>query len=971
MIQETWKRSMIFFLSLCVLTFSLGILPAIAKDGAVAEPSVAIPPPEPVLHQFNLVAGWNLISLPFATDPSPLVVFAELPKPWFLAEYDAVEHVYHPYTQISLRPGVGYWLRVPEAVNFTLQGAAVTVRNACALLEGWNLVGYPFPGEISWDDAAKVQVERGGQIYSLQQAFDAGILAGDIYSWREDRYFSVKNELRQFTPGYGYWVKLNGFPTMDGIAAGSANLVFEPGGSESDIASKDLQVAYTGVKRGAASWATKTACGWVMSLLMGNKGQGAAVLEQLKQMEQQLQDIQASLARIEDDFTQLFAQLKQMQAKIIDTILNAQVKDYINTIDTHYTTFAPEGLVYYTQGKTPTTPGIQEKVAQFCANVTGDWDIPNCINGIHLAIAPKDGSDGLLDSWLSANILTNTATWIFQPQRLMDYYLAYESYFAGLLFYEYRGIQIYTEALNQRDPSGQDAREYLDKSYSPNLSAEVDRFLIGAARLVAYSATPTTNPRVPLFQGGQDVLSRAQFFAIQTRDEATFGIRAALLTTADALKPTGNPTPLVNLKNPGKASSFYWNPSSSGIQGSTVNALAIDLRNSQILYTGIRGYGLCKSTDAGASWNASSSGLTSYNVNCILIDTSPLDALYAGTDGGGICKSTDGGASWNASSSGLTNSDALCLVFGSTPRTLYAGTRGSAVFRSTDGGANWEPWSNGLTRNVVLCLASYIPPHHGSEVVDPTLYAGTLYGGVFKSTNGGGNWSEINNGLTGTLVSDIAIDPSNSQILYAATDAGAFKSTNGGGNWSEINNGITSFPIQSIAIDPSNARILYAGSKYGGVFRSIDGGNNWETMNQGLAGYALLIGKLAIDPSSPRILYAGTDGGVLKASDKKQVHATILRVPNGPAYRLEDSTPGPNPDSLLTSSTDWLLLLANFGEASLRNLGNGWTVQLVDNALPAPPSPAFPVSTYDDGYHLVTTGTILYGLGFGWAGGPH
>ncbi|MEI6310382.1 MAG: hypothetical protein WCP58_12165, partial [bacterium] len=179
-----------------------------------------------------------------------------------------------------------------------------------------------------------------------------------------------------------------------------------------------------------------------------------------------------------------------------------------------------------------------------------------------LALIPPGGSDGLLDSWLAANILTNTATWIFQPQRLMDYYLAYESYFAGLLFYEYRGIQIYTEALNQRDPTGQDAQDYLNDSYTPNLNAEVDRFLIGAARLVAYSANLTaTSATDPLFLGGQDVLSRAQFFAIQTRDEGMYGIRTAILTTADALKPTGNPTPMVNLANSSKA--LTWSSSAT------------------------------------------------------------------------------------------------------------------------------------------------------------------------------------------------------------------------------------------------------------------------------------------------------------------------------------------------------------------------------------------------------------------------
>ncbi|MCX5970499.1 MAG: hypothetical protein NTV14_03210, partial [Coprothermobacterota bacterium] len=660
MIKETWKRRLIFVLMLCVLTFSLGPPLAIAEDGAVADPGVSMPLPEPILHQFHLVAGWNLISLPFVTDPSPLVVFAELPKPWFLAEYDPVEHSYHPYTQVSLRPGVGYWLRVPEAVNFTLQGTSVTLRNAYPLVEGWNLVGYPFPVEVSWDDATKAKVERGGHTYSLQQAFDAGILSADIYSWRDDRYFSVMSELRKFSPGYGYWIKLNNLPVMDGNAVESVNLVFEPGGIAADIASKLLEAAYEGVKEGAKDWAKEKACGWVTSLLTGSKGESAQVLDRLNQMEGQLQDIQASLARIENDFTQLFAQLKQMQAQIIDTILNAQVKGYINTIDTHYNTNSPEGLAYFTNGKTPTTPGIVDKVSQFCTNVTDAWDILNCVNGIHLAIVPPGGSDGLLDSWLSANILTNTATWTFQPQRLMDYYMAYESYFAGLLFYEYRGVQIYTEALNHRDPTGGDANEYLNDTYTPNLSSEVDRFLIGAARLVAYSANLTTTSTTdPLFLGGQDVMSRAQFFAIQTRDEGTYGMRTAILTTADALKPTGNPTPLVSLTNSGKARSL------------------------------------------------------------------------------------------NAS-------------------------------------------------------------------------------------------------------------------------------------------------------------------------------------------------------------------------------ATILRVPEGLAYDLWDSSASPTFNNFLGPSTDWLLLQGNFGAASPQDLGNGWNVQLTDSILPATVSPSFPVNTYDDGYHLSATGTILYGLGLGWArlGGP-
>ena len=79
--------------------------------------------------------------------------------------------------------------------------------------------------------------------------------------------------------------------------------------------------------------------------------------------------------------------------------------------------------------------------------------------------------------------------------------------------------------------------------------------------------------------------------------------------------------------------------------------------------------------------------------------------------------------------------------------------------------------------------------------IDPatptTLYAGTG-GGVFKSTNGGGNWSAVNTGLTNTNVYALAIDPATPTTLYAGThDGGVFKSTNGGGNWSAVNTGLT------------------------------------------------------------------------------------------------------------------------------------------------------------------------------------
>ncbi|MDP2990548.1 MAG: hypothetical protein Q8O57_08295 [Kiritimatiellota bacterium] len=71
-----------------------------------------------------------------------------------------------------------------------------------------------------------------------------------------------------------------------------------------------------------------------------------------------------------------------------------------------------------------------------------------------------------------------------------------------------------------------------------------------------------------------------------------------------------------------------------------------------------------------------------------------------------------------------------------------------------------------------------------SLAIDPaaptTLYAGTYGGGVFKRTNGGGNWSAVNTGLTNTNVRALAIDPATPATLHAGTDGGGVFDYQGG-----------------------------------------------------------------------------------------------------------------------------------------------------------------------------------------------
>ena len=72
---------------------------------------------------------------------------------------------------------------------------------------------------------------------------------------------------------------------------------------------------------------------------------------------------------------------------------------------------------------------------------------------------------------------------------------------------------------------------------------------------------------------------------------------------------------------------------------------------------------------------------------------------------------------------------------------------------------------------------------------------------MFKSTNGGTNWTAINTGPTYTYIYALAINPQTPDTLYAGTWGGVFKSTNGGTNWTAINNGLpTTFFVNALVI---------------------------------------------------------------------------------------------------------------------------------------------------------------------------
>jgi photosystem II stability/assembly factor-like uncharacterized protein len=266
-------------------------------------------------------------------------------------------------------------------------------------------------------------------------------------------------------------------------------------------------------------------------------------------------------------------------------------------------------------------------------------------------------------------------------------------------------------------------------------------------------------------------------------------------------------------------------------------------------------------------------GPAGVRVRSMAIDPQTPTTLYIGTGTGPdrVLKSSDGGVTWTAAAAGLPGSTVKVLVIDpASPQTLYAGNDGGGVFKSTNGGDSWFDINNGLDASSdVTALA--IDPDTPS-----TLYMrGTDNDGVYKTTDGGSSWIAANVGLPDDDIPVLVVNPRVTTTIYAGFDGeGVFKSIDGGASWVAARTGLSLDIVTTLVINPQAPSTLYAGglnfdsgtgqADGGGVFKSIDGGNNWVAA--GLADFS--INALAIAPNRPDKMYCGTEGqGVFVSND--------------------------------------------------------------------------------------------------------
>jgi photosystem II stability/assembly factor-like uncharacterized protein len=299
--------------------------------------------------------------------------------------------------------------------------------------------------------------------------------------------------------------------------------------------------------------------------------------------------------------------------------------------------------------------------------------------------------------------------------------------------------------------------------------------------------------------------------------------------------------------------------------------------------------------------------------------TSQPYVYYFGGTGGGVWKTTDGGIRWLNVSDGqlATGSVGAVAVAESDPNVVYVGmgescirgnlSEGDGVYKSTDAGKTWKHVGLGDTRTI-----GQVRIHPANPDLVYVAALGHAFGpnadrGVFRSKDGGAHWDKVLFVDDKTGAVDLAMDPSNPRVLYAAfwqavrkpwtmesggPGSALYKSTDGGDTWTKLAD--ENLPKKSVwgrigvAVSPANPNRVWAiiEAEDGGVFRSDDAGKTWRKTNEErrLRQRAWYYTHIYADPKNPESLYV-LNTGFYRSLDGGKTF-TAIPVPHGDNHNL-------------------------------------------------------------------------------------
>ena len=385
--------------------------------------------------------------------------------------------------------------------------------------------------------------------------------------------------------------------------------------------------------------------------------------------------------------------------------------------------------------------------------------------------------------------------------------------------------------------------------------------------------------------------------------------------------------------------------------GSWIAEIAVpqteDPAYSYTYYIGSRNGGVWKTENNGTTFFPVFDSIQSPSIGAVAIAPSNPQIVWVGTGedynarlshpGSGIYKSTDGGDSW--ANKGLSDSHhmSVILIHPQNPDVVYAAAMGylfspnaeRGVFKTADGGENWEQ---------IL----YIDEHTGviDLVMDPTdpetLYAaayekyrlpwhfeaGGENSAIYKTQDGGANWTRLANGLPEGKLGRIglAIFPKDPNILYAVIEiikpyipdgtedqhemhmrpvgeiiwGDVYKTEDGGNNWQKTNPDTVNvadkapYSFNKIYVDPDSSDYIYVLSMT--MPYSRDGGKTWDGISWAESRILQHVfgdyRTMWIDPKDGRHMMIGSDGGLYETFDRGLHSTHHYHLPLGEVYNV-------------------------------------------------------------------------------------
>ena len=345
-----------------------------------------------------------------------------------------------------------------------------------------------------------------------------------------------------------------------------------------------------------------------------------------------------------------------------------------------------------------------------------------------------------------------------------------------------------------------------------------------------------------------------------------------------------------------------------------ISDFAVHPTNSAEYYVASSSGGVWKTNNAGTTYEPVFDEQGSYSIGCVVIDPTNSNTVWVGSGennnqrsvsyGDGVYKSTDGGKSWK--NMGLKNSEHIAnvVVDPTNPNTVYVAAYGPVwsdggergVYKSNDGGASWVciksvgqyAGCNNLIMDPSNPKVLYAAFHQRQRKVF-TYIGGGPESGLYKTTDGGENWTKIE-GLPGGDVGRIGIDvsPVNPNFVYAVVEApagagGIYRSVNRGASWEKMSGASTSGNYyQELTCDPKNPERIFITDTYFKV--SYDGGKtvrNLGEINKHIDNHCIWI-----DAANTNHLRVGCDGGVYETWDNAKTWEYKHNLPVTQFYKV-------------------------------------------------------------------------------------